>query len=225
MNGDKTRWTSEEYWQHRFEVSDTPWDLGRASSVLIEAMHRADAFGLSVAGASAIIAGAGRGSDALELVRRGATVLAVEWSGIAASEMQTRYNQQKRAMTGTLEVSRHDFFTLAPRLVDLAAEHTFLCAIDPSMRASYASTIAGWIRPHGLLIGNFFIISDEEAARLSNLSLTASGDGPPFGITAKELRALLTPYFEECLLEPSPIADPGRRLGLEWVGIFRRRNS
>lgn len=225
MSNDDTGWKTKEYWQHRFEVSDTPWELGCPSSVLVEAMRRVDTFGVSLSHASVIIAGAGRGSDALELARRGANVLAVEWSNQAASEMHALYEKQRHTIAGSLEIAQHNFFTLAPRSVDLAAEHTFLCAIDPSMRGSYASTMAQWVRPGGHLIGNFFIISEEEAAQLSNLSLTASGDGPPFGITARGLRTLLAPYFDECLLEPSAISDPGRRSGLEWLGIFRRRSS
>lgn len=224
MSTDDTGWTTKEYWQHRFEASDTPWELGRPSSILVEAMRNVDAFAVSLSHASVVIAGAGRGSDALELARRGAKVLAVEWSSKAALEMQTLYDQQRQTIVGSLEVAQHNFFTLTPRSVDLAAEHTFLCAIDPSMRGLYASTIAQWVRPGGLIIGNFFIIAEDEAAQLSNLSLNASGDGPPFGITARGLRTLFEPYFDECLLEPSPISDPGRRSGLEWLGIFRRRN-
>jgi hypothetical protein len=31
-----TDWSNKKYWQNRFDIGDTPWELGTASSVLRE---------------------------------------------------------------------------------------------------------------------------------------------------------------------------------------------
>ena len=216
-------WAHRDYWQQRFEGHDTPWDLDRPSAVLLESIRQLEHVGCSVRGASVLIAGAGQGSDAIELAHQGAHVTAIEWSSAAAATIRHRYDEVRSALSGSLEVIEEDFFSVSHRTFDLAAEHTFFCAIDPTMRARYATAISTRIRPGGYLFGNFFIVSAEEAAKLPNLSLSRTGEGPPFATTSLELRTLLEPFFEVCVLEASATSDPGRRPGLEWVAIFKRR--
>ena len=116
-----------------------------------------------------------------------------------------------------------DFFEMDPQPLDLVLEHTFFCALDPSMRTTYAEKIAQWTKPGGFLVGNFFVLSQELVKTLPGLSLTQRGEGPPFASTVKEIEGLLLPNFEEVALRPANNPDPDRRPEMEWVGIFRRR--
>jgi len=203
-------------------MGDTPWELGGPSDVLFEACAELDAFGVSLAGARVLSPGCGTGSDALELVSRGAEVVGVEWSEQVAQKLIQRYRSRGSSSKGSLEVRIGDFFTLQPEAVDIVCEHTFFCAIDPTRRAECARRIAAWLTPGGYLCGNFFIVSADEVSRLPELSLTKDGMGPPFGITKDDLLALFKEYFSPLVLRPALKPSAARRPGLEWVGVFKR---
>jgi hypothetical protein len=102
-------------------------------------------------------------------------------------------------------------------------EHTLFCAIDPATRPRYLEVMTGCIRPGGYLVGNFFIVSAEEATQLEGLSLAREGSGPPFAATVSELKGLLEPNFIERTLRPGNSSAPNRRPGIEWIGLFERR--
>ena len=216
-------WSTAEYWQVRFEKSDTPWQLNMASTVLMEALDELESSGFSLAEKQVLSPGCGRGLDALEVASRGARVLAVDWSSTAVEDLKSRYEALRGSCHGAVEVVAGDFFAMEPQPVDMVIEHTFFCALDPSMRTTYAEKIVQWTKPGGFLVGNFFVLSQELAKTLPGLSLTQRGEGPPFASTVKEIEGLLLPNFEEVVLRPAKNPDPDRRPGMEWVGIFRRR--
>ena len=216
------QWLTSEYWQGRFMSNDTPWELGHPSVVLLEAFDELVGRGEEIGGKRILSPGCGTGSDALALAERGAQVLAVDWSPSALAEIRVRA-QRISPESGSVEVESGDFFSMMPRPVDVVAEHTFFCAIDPSARGRYVDRITAWLTSGGFLVGNFFVLSDHDASILPGLSLTSLGEGPPFATTVAELRRLLSPAFEEILLRPATRVEPDRRPGMEWVGIFRRR--
>ncbi len=216
------QWLTRDYWQGRFIENDTPWELGHPSSALLEAFEYLEGQGVSVDGKRVLSPGCGRGSDAIALAERGGDVVAVDWSPVAVDDIRARSNQIPH-IRGRVEVRAGDFFALPPIPVDFVAEHTFFCAIDPTARERYVERIATWLAPGGYLVGNFFLLCEEEARALPGLSLTQSGEGPPFATTAEDLRRLLGGRFEEVVLRPALRSEPDRRPGMEWVGIFRRR--
>jgi cyclopropane fatty-acyl-phospholipid synthase-like methyltransferase len=189
----------------------------------MEALEELKREGVSLSGKRVLSPGCGRGSDALECVRRGGDVVAVDWSEIAVSALRARYAASAASSPGSLEVMHGDLFEVSKQRVDVICEHTFFCAIDPSMRPRYAETAAAWVKSGGFLVGNFFVVSDAEAQRLPNLSLSKEGNGPPFATTTRELEELLSPYFVTRELRPGSRPEPSRREGIEWVGVFERR--
>jgi len=223
MKGEvKTDWSKAAYWQARFESADTPWELGHPSSVLLEAFVQAGV-PHSLLGRKILSPGCGKGSDALELVKRGAKVIAIDWSPAAIAEIEKRYSEVACSVSGSLELIAGDLFSVPPQPVDYVAEHTFFCAIDPSDRVKYAQKISEWLPKGGLLVGNFFVVSPEEAKLLPGLSLTQKGEGPPFATTESELRRCFSTHFVPKALRPAMRSEPTRRPGMEWVGVFERR--
>ena len=216
------KWLTSQYWQGRFESGDTPWELGHPSVVLLEGFELLSQAGQPIAGMNVLSPGCGRGSDALALMQRGAHVVAVDWSPLAVYALKERYTQSQPDI-GTLEVLAGDFFATPPRQMDCVAEHTFFCAIDPAERPRYVERIVEWLRPGGYVVGNFFVLPEATAAALPKLSLTQSGEGPPFATTVAELERLLSPYFTTVVLQQASQQEPDRRPGMEWVGIFKRK--
>ncbi len=211
------------YWEQRFGSGDTPWELCAPSKVLFEALASVYMGEKPLQGVRVLLPGCGTGSDALELAKHGANVLAVDWSTYACSKLRDRLaSLPSDGEVGKVTVLRGDFFKVSPRPVDLVCEHTFFCAISPAARPEYVSTVASWLKPGGYLIGNFFVLSDTEARALPDLSLTKEGRGPPFATTVGELHSLFSNHFAIISLRPGSTGEANRRPGMEWVGIFRR---
>jgi SAM-dependent methyltransferase len=221
-------WSDPNYWRDRFDIGDTPWELGAPSRVLFEACAELEATGFELSGRRVLSPGCGRGSDALELARRGAHVVAVDWSQHALADLTARFAEIKNTVSGSVSVVSGDFFSIPPQQVDLVCEHTFFCAIDPGSRARYVERLCAWLQPGGFLVGNFFIVTEDEARKLPGLSLVKPGSpagggvGPPFAATVGELEGLLGGAFAKVSLHRSSNPEPSRRPGIEWVGVFRR---
>jgi hypothetical protein len=214
-------WSASEYWQGRFASGDTPWELSHPSSVLIEALGELVSRGFSLQGAKVISPGCGGGEDALELVRCGAQVIAIDWSHEALKRISEKVAALDEASRARISILEGDVFAVVPYGVDLVAEHTFFCAIDPSQRATYAHTMASIIKPGGYLFGNFFVLAEDDYRTLAGASLSSQG-GPPFATTERELRALFQSQFRTVVLRPATDPAPERRPGMEWVGLFER---
>ncbi len=211
------------YWEQRFESSDTPWELGAPSKVLLEGLSILYRGQIALAGLTVLSPGCGTGSDAIALAQSGAAVIAVDWSTHACTRLQSRLSENKQDIgAGSIRVTQGDFFSLPAEQVDLVCEHTFFCAIDPVMRRDYVSIAHRWLKPGGYLVGNFFVLEPEAAKQLPGLSLTKEGVGPPFATTRDELHGLFSRYFTVVELRPASSGEEGRRPGMEWVGVFRK---
>jgi SAM-dependent methyltransferase len=219
----KFLWSSEDYWQARFHLGDTPWELGAPSVVLFEALGCVPPISDDLKGLTVLSPGCGTGSDAVELAIRGAYVIAVDWSNAAAAGLKSRLDSLGRPdIASRVQFMSGDFFEVNPVSVDLVCEHTFFCAIDPAMRVRYAEKIASWIKPGGYLVANFFVASEEEIKQLANKSLTKDRIGPPFATTESELREIFGKNFRFLELRPATVGESTRRPGLEWVGVLER---
>jgi hypothetical protein len=211
----------KEYWEKRFHEGDTPWDLGEATPLLHEALEFLQALpGYSselgsVKSANVLCAGAGRGADALELVRHGFDVVAVEWAGSAVDSLRKRHRALGPNVNGSLSIIEGDFFKIEAIQVDIAFEHTFLCALDPDCRPNYVDVMSRWLKPKGVLLGNFFIDSGGNGGQNDRCE-------PPFFITKEEVQMLFAHKFNMLSLVPAVKKGAGRRGDFEWLGVFER---
>ena len=81
-----------------------------------------------------------------------------------------------------------DFFDLQDSNFDLILEQTFFCALDPSLRESYAIKMNNLLREKGKLAGLLF-----------DFPLTEKG--PPFGGDINEYKKLFFEHFRIKTLE------------------------
>lgn len=209
-------WESREYWEGRFSVGDTPWQLSCATPLLQMGLDTVSKLTATCSlGRKVLCPGAGRGADAVSLVRKGYEVTAVDWSDSAVAHMRTESEVSLGELAGNLKIYHADFFTLKPQHVDIVFEHTFYCAIDSSRRAEYVHAIAQWLDVGGILFGNFFV-KTEEAIR------KAEETGPPFFSSEEGLRQSFASKFKCLHLCPVLGDAPGRRGAFEWLGVFER---
>src|SRR5690606_23315083 len=68
------------------------------------------------------------------------------------------------------------------RQFDVVFEHTFFCAVDPSLRQKVVETWSRLLRDGGHFLGIFFVMD--------------KGERPPFGATEWEIRERLRKKFD-----------------------------
>lgn len=203
-------------WASRYDVEDTPWDLGGPHpelSVRLQdgrlAPDRVSGGGAgsgagSGPGGRVLVPGAGRAHDALALARRGWTVTALDLVGAVADRVGPELERHGgRYVTA-------DAFTWEPEEgaapFDLVWDHTFFCAIDPSMRAAWGARARSLVAPGG-----------RYAALVFPVGKPAAEGGPPFGMDAKAVLDALGASFRAVEDEPVQRSVPRRTWRERWL--------
>lgn len=187
------------FWDVRFRERFTPWDAGGVPAAVRELLARESAK-LRV-----LIPGCGSAYEARAFAEAGHEVVAIDFSVAAIDAARRVLGELERILV------LGDFFEFdfgAP--FDLVYERAFLCALPRTHWPRWAGRVAAVSRPGGRLAG-FFYSSD------------APG-GPPFGLKAGELEALLAPAFDR--VADAPVADSiAVFAGRERWQIWRRREQ
>ena len=186
-----------DFWCKRFGEGVTPWDAGRVPadfSAFVSAHPKP---------LVTLIPGCGSAWEAAFLAGHGWPVTALDFSPVAIDTA--------RKILGACPVRLvcADFFEWpAPQPLDLIYERAFLCALPRKLWDDWGRRVAELLPSGGLLAGYFFVCDQLK--------------GPPFGILAEQLDALLTPSFER--IEDRPVADSIPVFaGRERWQIWRRR--
>lgn len=188
-----------DYWQHRWIKRETGWDIGYASTPLIEYMktypdkdHRI------------LIPGCGNAHEAEALDEFGfGNITLLDIAPEACDLIQARI-----AGKDHIRVLCEDFFEHAERY-DLILEQTFFCALDPAMRENYVAQAASLLVRGGKLAGVLFASEFDKP-------------GPPFGGREEEYRKLFSKYFEILKMEPCSNSIPPRMGNELWVEMIRK---
>lgn len=187
------------YWEQRWQEADTPWDMGRVSPAL---RHYLDQH--TTPDTRILIPGAGRAYEAVYLHQQGYTqVYVCDWADTAFGWLRQQAPDFPEAH---LLVS--DFFALKLE-VDLVLEQTFFCAIDPALRSRYAQQVHQLLAEGGTLAGLLF-------------ATHFPFQGPPFGGTVDEYRAIFEPYFDIRQMSPSDHSISARKM-TEIMVIMNKR--
>lgn len=189
-------------WEARYQTGDMPWEKGAPSPGLVEYLQSNPPLDGDV-----LVPGCGWGHDVRAISRPDNEVIGLD---IAPSAIK---GARAFPHAGN-EVYRHgDLFDLPEELhgiFDWVWEHTCFCAIDPSMRRTYAKAVADALKPRGHFLAIFYLNPDAEGA------------GPPFGVTKSELDTLFYKSFELVREWRPGSAYPGRE-GREWMRLMRRK--
>ncbi len=162
----------KEYWQNRWKSEDTPWDIGYASPAIINFLvEKVDKQ------ARILIPGCGNAYEAEALLKLGFTnVHIVDLSSSAIESFQKRVPSFP-----VNQIHCANFFDLNEQY-DVVVEQTFFCALNPTMRGTYARKMNEILEDKGQLIGLLFNVPLNE-------------DKPPFGGDKAEYKIVFSPYF------------------------------
>jgi SAM-dependent methyltransferase len=163
---------TEDFWDNKYKSNKIGWDLGEISPPLKTYFDQ-----LSNKEVKILIPGGGNSHEAEYLFNKGFTnVYVVDISKTAIE------NIKKRVPAFPInQLIQANFFDLEMQF-DLIIEQTFFCAINPNLRATYASKINDLLSEKGKLVGLFF------DAKLNE-------DHPPFGGNRKEYISYFETYF------------------------------
>ncbi|MDA1263978.1 MAG: methyltransferase domain-containing protein [Planctomycetota bacterium] len=164
-------------WSARYQAGNTPWDHGAPHPELMRLIEEG-ALAPPSPSAAALVPGCGRGHDALALARAGWRVTAIDFvpevAGLAA-ELEA---------TGSRYLAEDALSHTPARPYDLLWEHTFFCAIDPSLRPRYGELARRVVAPNGKLAALIFPVGKPEPT-----------GGPPFGYGRSEFESALGDAF------------------------------
>lgn len=165
---------NKTYWNNRYLQEDFAWDLGEISSPLKEYINQLQNKEIFI-----LIPGAGNAYEAEYLFQKGFKNVYI--CDLAPAPLQ---NFLKRCPSfDPSHLLLADFFELKDLSFDLIIEQTFFCAINPSLRQTYALKMHSLLKPGGKLVGLLF----------NDLLNT---DKPPFGGTKEEYLNYFNPSFK-----------------------------
>ena len=169
---------SEEFWNNRYLEKDTGWDLGTISTPLKEYIDQ-----ISDKNTRILIPGGGNSHEAEYLFLNGfKNVSVIDFSKTALNNIKNRIPEFPNS-----QLIHADFFSLN-QTFDLVIEQTFFCAINPTLRAKYASKMNEVLEEKGKLVGLLF------DAKLNEKH-------PPFGGNKEEYLGYFNPYFQIKIME------------------------
>jgi len=163
----------KDYWQHRWEEGQTGWDIGYASTPLVNYFDRLKNKSLKI-----LIPGAGNAYEGEYLHKKGfENTYIMDIAPGAIKSLKARFPQvpDSRIIEG-------DFFSLEDQF-DLIVEQTFFCALNPALRPRYVSKMLNLLKPGGILAGVLF---NDELFK----------DHPPFGGYKEDYLPLFEKKFE-----------------------------
>ena len=170
------------HWEHMWAgglAKGQAFDVGKPSQALVGALARMER---PVAGSSALVAGAGRGYDAIALAAHGFDrVVSLDLSATACAAAQALLKEETDdpAAAARVEVVCGDFFE-HKGAYECIWDCTFLCALDPSVRERWSRQQRALLAPKGQLITCVFPIIDKVG-------------GPPYAMSVDLVTDLLVP--------------------------------
>jgi thiopurine S-methyltransferase len=187
------------YWEQRYQQNDAPWDMGIPSPPFVQYLAS-----YADTAHKILIPGGGKGHELAWMMQQGFTsVYLLDWSPASCAAVSTLYSDIPAA-----HIVCEDFFAHTGAY-DLILEQTFFCALPPNMRADYVRHMHQLLKPGGKLAGVWF-------------QFPLTEEGPPFGGSAEEYRALFSEGFDIVKMETCLHSHPARAGKELWIEMIKK---
>ncbi|KAJ3031377.1 UNVERIFIED_CONTAM: hypothetical protein HDU68_004456 [Siphonaria sp. JEL0065] len=205
-----------DFWEAAWVNNRTGWDLGGATPALLSILKSHEQVLFPTADATVLIPGVGRGYDVIAFAaKQGVKVVGLDISATGVAEAQKELTKAN-LVEDRAQVLVADFFEYKAPPYSVVFDHTFLCAIDPSLRQAWASKMAELVAEGGHLICYMFPIRELDDA------------GPPYALSVELYESLLTPAFERVFqrdldLNEMPVSGMDRdKHGKQMISLWKR---
>ncbi|ORY53627.1 S-adenosyl-L-methionine-dependent methyltransferase [Rhizoclosmatium globosum] len=209
-----------DFWEAAWTNNRTGWDLGGPTPALLSLLrsHQSDLFPSQQEAFTVLIPGVGRGYDVVAFAAKPG-VKAIGWISAKPLGVTEAKKELARANLSTdrAEVILADFFEYTSAPFNVVFDHTFLCAIHPSLRKQWGAKMAELTKKDGYLICYMFPLREPDE------------NGPPYALSIELYLELLGESFERVLqrdLEVSELPTSGMdrdKLGKQMISLWKRR--
>lgn len=183
------------FWQQKYANHETPWDIGYASTPILQYFQGVDNKEISI-----LIPGCGNAYEAKALAALGFSNITVV---DIVPEVIEQFSQECAQHGWSVTALCADFFTLT-QTFDYIVEQTFFCALLPTQRVQYVQKMRELLQPGGALVGLLFNREFEKV-------------GPPFGGSVAEYEPLFKANFSEVQFVPCTNSIPPRMGAEVWM--------
>lgn len=193
-------------WEKSWEEELTPWDLGQPTPIILHLLQTG-----TLPEGRVLVPGCGSGYDVIAMASPVRYVVGLDISTSAINKAKELSSSLPNANYFTFLAE--DFFTWQPtELFDLVFDYTFFCALDPSMRPSWAKKLSEILKPDGELITLIYLMNDQDG-------------GPPYNNSLADYEEVLMPMgFTALSIVDNDLAI-GPRKGKEKLGRWKRNYS
>jgi len=206
----------DQRWHDAWQTGVPPgqkWDVGKPTVAFSQFL---DGGFLATQGKVAYVPGCGRGYDVVELAKRGCSATGLDLAPESVEEANKHLqSQQTASISGAAQFVSGDYFTYRTDTpwVDIGFDHTFMCALHPSLRRDWARTWAKVIKPGSHLVTLEYPIRPDDKT------------GPPWAVSPQIYSDLLIPsgfknvHFKE--VEMASMSHP-RQGGAEVLACWQK---
>jgi SAM-dependent methyltransferase len=167
----------DAFWSNRYSTHTDAWDIGQVAPPLKEYIDQ-----LTNKNVSILIPGCGNAYEAAYLHQQGFTdITLIDISKELIKKIRKQFDNTP------IKIIHADFFDQEGKY-DLILEHTFFCALNPTLRHAYAKHMRHLLATHGTVAGLLFNCSFES--------------NPPFGGYKAEYEHLFAPLFSIKTMAP-----------------------
>jgi len=189
----------QNYWNERWQKNETGWDMGQASTAIVEYMAQ-----FPNKNARILIPGCGNAYEAEFLVANGFTNITL----IDIAPKAVEALQEKFAEIPQVTVLCEDFFN-HKGCYELIIEQTFFCAIPPFRRKEYVEKTATLLNENGKIIGVLF---DKQFKQ----------PFPPFGGCPCEYKPIFEPHFTIKTMDECYNSIPSRANAEVFINLIKK---
>ncbi|KAI9470673.1 MAG: S-adenosyl-L-methionine-dependent methyltransferase [Benjaminiella poitrasii] len=156
-------------WDDKWQTGNTQWDAGKPSPALVSLLENEETKALIPEKGQGLVPGCGSGYDVVFLATKDRHMTGMDISQTCVDKLNKEHPDAKTNNYGFTCANFYEFD--APKEgYNLAYDYTFLCAMEPYMRPTWAKRYSEIIAKDGILITLMFPLDEHEG-------------GPPFALS------------------------------------------
>ncbi len=197
---------SASFWNDKYLNNETTWDMKTPTPVFENLLDEQQ----FVNPGKILIAGSGKGYDAVLAAQKGYDVYAVDFS-VEAIKFSKELAEKENVKVNFLHDDIFNLDTIYKNYFDYVYDYVTYCSILPERRKDYAEKISGIIKPGGKLIALLFPIEDRKG-------------GPPYAVDIQEFYDLFSKHLQ-LKFSSREIKTIKPRRGREILQIYLKKEN